>query len=115
VTEPSNSAVEQAVQARIAAAKVRVQAAKERRDDLAQARRYGIAHRHARKLRNLARKLTRKGPMSASDAQRGLIAGSDRRAYQETGAEAPLWPAVARYAVDSNIVSVDGDGVFSVA
>lgn len=68
-----------------------------------------------RLARNLARKLTRKGPMSASDAQRGLIAGSDRRAYQETGAEAPLWPAVARYAVDSNIVSVDGDGVFSVA
>ena len=68
-----------------------------------------------RLARNLARKLTRKGPMSSSDAQRGLIAGTDRRAYQETGADAPLWPAVARYAVDSGIVNVDGDGVFSVA
>lgn len=68
-----------------------------------------------RLARNLARKLTRKGPMGSSDAQRGLIAGSDRKAYQETGADTPLWPAVARYAVDSNIVSVDGDGVFSVA
>ncbi|SMF64564.1 hypothetical protein [Streptomyces sp. Amel2xC10] len=50
----SSSHVEQAVQARIAAARIRVQAAKERRDDLAAARRRGLAHRHARKLRNLA-------------------------------------------------------------
>ena len=50
----STSHVEQQVQARIAAAKVRVQAAKERRDDLAAARKRGLAHRHARKLRNLA-------------------------------------------------------------
>lgn len=68
-----------------------------------------------RLARKLARKLQAKGPMRSSDAQRGLIAGSDRRAYQETGADAPLWPAVAGYAVDSGIVSVDGDGVFSVA
>jgi hypothetical protein len=54
VTEPSTSHVEQQVQQRIAAAKARVQAAKERRDDLAAARRRGLAHRHARKLRNLA-------------------------------------------------------------
>jgi hypothetical protein len=53
VIEPT-SHVEQQVQARIAAAKVRVQAAKERRDDLAAARRRGLTHRHARKLRNLA-------------------------------------------------------------
>lgn len=68
-----------------------------------------------RLARKLARKLAAKGPMGSSDAQRGLIAGSDRKAYQETGADAPLWPSVARYAVDSSIVSVDGDGVFSVA
>ncbi|MFE2530415.1 hypothetical protein [Streptomyces sp. NPDC059371] len=48
------SHVEQQVQARIAAARVRIQAAKERRDSLAQARQRGLAHRHARKLRNLA-------------------------------------------------------------
>lgn len=48
------SHVEQQVQARIAAARVKVQAAKQRRDDLAAARRRGLARRHARKLRNLA-------------------------------------------------------------
>lgn len=68
-----------------------------------------------RLARKLARKLAAKGPMRSSDAQRGLITGADRRAYQETGADAPLWPAVVRYAVDSSIVSVDDDGVFSVA
>jgi len=50
----STSAVEQAVQARIAQARIRVAAAKERRDDLAAARKRGLAHRHARKLRLLA-------------------------------------------------------------
>ncbi len=50
----TESHVDAAVQARIAAAKVRVQAAKQRRDDLAQARKRGLAHRHARKLKNLA-------------------------------------------------------------
>ncbi|MEH0627904.1 hypothetical protein [Streptomyces stelliscabiei] len=50
----STSAVEQAVQARIQAQRIKVQAAKERRDDLAAARKRGLAHRHARKLRNLA-------------------------------------------------------------
>lgn len=54
MTEPPTSHVEQQVQARIAAARVKVQAAKERRDDLAAARRRGLARRHARKLRNLA-------------------------------------------------------------
>lgn len=49
-----DSAVEQAVQARITAARIRVQAAQKRRDDLAQARRRGLAHRHAQKLRNQA-------------------------------------------------------------
>lgn len=50
----STSAVEQAVQQRIAAARIRVQAARQRRDDLAAARRRGLAHRHAAKLRALA-------------------------------------------------------------
>ncbi|MEV4865630.1 hypothetical protein [Streptomyces ossamyceticus] len=54
LTTASTSHVEQQVQARIAAARIKVQAAKERRDDLAAARRRGLAHRHARKLRNLA-------------------------------------------------------------
>ncbi|WJV47649.1 hypothetical protein [Streptomyces flavofungini] len=50
----STSAVEQAVQARIAAARVRIQAATRRRDELAAARRRGLAARHVNKLRNLA-------------------------------------------------------------
>ncbi|MGW4021069.1 hypothetical protein [Streptomyces sp. NPDC005009] len=50
----STSAVEQAVQARIAAARIRIQAAKKRRDDLTAARRRGLARRHAQKLRNQA-------------------------------------------------------------
>jgi len=54
VTEPSTSAVEQAVAARIAAVKIRAATAKQQRDDLAQARRRGLAHRHAAKLRALA-------------------------------------------------------------
>lgn len=50
----ATSAVEQAIQARIQVQRIKVQAAKERRDDLAQARRRGLAHRHAAKLRALA-------------------------------------------------------------
>lgn len=50
----STSAVEQAVQARIAAVRIRVQAAAKRREDLAQARRRGLARRHAAKLRRQA-------------------------------------------------------------
>lgn len=48
------SHVEQQIQARIAAARAKVQAAQQRRDDLAAARRRGLAHRHAAKLRRLA-------------------------------------------------------------
>lgn len=47
----STSAVEQA---RIVAARIKVQAARERRDDLAAARKRGLARRHAAKLRRLA-------------------------------------------------------------
>lgn len=50
----STSHVEQQIQARIQAQRVKVQAAKERRDDLAQARKRGLARRHAAKLRALA-------------------------------------------------------------
>lgn len=57
----SVSHVEQQIQQRIAAARVRVQAAQQRRDDLAQARKRGLAHRHARKLRNLAEAEQRQG------------------------------------------------------
>ncbi|GKQ37187.1 hypothetical protein [Streptomyces sp. A012304] len=48
------SHVEQQVQARIAAARARVQAAKQRRDELSAARRRGLAARHANKLRRQA-------------------------------------------------------------
>lgn len=50
----STSHVEQQVQARIAAARVKIQAAKERRASLAETRRAGLARRHAAKLRRLA-------------------------------------------------------------
>lgn len=48
------SHVEQQIAARIAAARVRIQAARERRDELSTARRAGLARRHAQKLSNLA-------------------------------------------------------------
>lgn len=54
MTEPSTSAVELAVQQRIQAARIRVAAAQQRRDELSAARRRGLAARHANKLRNLA-------------------------------------------------------------
>lgn len=50
----STSHVEAEIQRRIQAQRIKVQAAKERRDDLAQARKRGLAHRHARKLKALA-------------------------------------------------------------
>lgn len=53
MTEPV-SHVEQQVQARIAAARVKVQAAKQQRAELSAARRRGLAARHANKLRRLA-------------------------------------------------------------
>jgi hypothetical protein len=53
VTEPT-SHVEQEIQRRIQAQRVKVQAARERRASLAEARRYGIARRHAAKLARLA-------------------------------------------------------------
>ncbi|MFI1937712.1 hypothetical protein ACH44C_11000 [Streptomyces purpureus] len=50
----STSAVEQAVQARIQVARWRAENARRRRAELAEARRRGLAARHAQKLRNLA-------------------------------------------------------------
>ncbi|MFD1660002.1 hypothetical protein ACFSL4_17815 [Streptomyces caeni] len=50
----TESHVEQQVQQRIAAARIRVQAAAKRREDFAAARHHGLARRHATKLRNLA-------------------------------------------------------------
>ncbi|WP_103543333.1 hypothetical protein [Streptomyces sp. SM1] len=49
----STSHVEAQVQARIAAARVKVQAARERREELSAAHRRGLAARHATKLRRL--------------------------------------------------------------
>ncbi|MET7643020.1 hypothetical protein ABZS83_05125 [Streptomyces sp. NPDC005426] len=46
--------VDDVVAARIEAARVRIQAAKRRREELSAARRRGLAARHAQKLRNLA-------------------------------------------------------------
>ncbi|MFJ3093601.1 hypothetical protein [Streptomyces hydrogenans] len=50
----STSAVEQAVQARIAAARQRTENEQRRRRELTEARQRGLTRRHARKLRNLA-------------------------------------------------------------
>ncbi|MET8172822.1 hypothetical protein [Streptomyces clavifer] len=46
--------VDDVVTARIEAARVRIQAAKRRREELSAARRRGLAARHAAKLRHLA-------------------------------------------------------------
>lgn len=46
--------VDDIVQERITAARIRIQAAKRRREELGAARRRGLAARHAQKLRNLA-------------------------------------------------------------
>ena len=54
MTEPSTSAVEQAVTARIQAAKRRTEDMRRQRAELAAARKAGLAHRHAAKLRALA-------------------------------------------------------------
>lgn len=67
MTEPSTSAVELAVAARIAAARIKVQAARERRTSLAEARQYGIARRHAQKLRNLAAQEQRRADEQQQD------------------------------------------------
>ncbi|MEW2177168.1 hypothetical protein AB0890_12665 [Streptomyces sp. NPDC005406] len=47
--------VDDVVAARIEAARIRIQAAKRRREELSAARRRGLAARHAQKLRNLNR------------------------------------------------------------
>lgn len=49
----SSSYAEQQVQQRITAAKVRIAAARERRESFAEARKHGLRHRHAAKLRHL--------------------------------------------------------------
>lgn len=63
------SHVEQQIQARIQAARVKVQAAKERRASLAEARRAGLAHRHAAKLRHLAEAEERRQAADHDDGQ----------------------------------------------
>lgn len=54
MTEPSTSAVELAVTARIQAAKRRTEDMRRQRAELAAARKAGLARRHAAKLRALA-------------------------------------------------------------
>lgn len=54
MTEQFSSHVEQQIRAQIAAARFKVQATKEKRASLAEARRAGLARRHAQKLRRLA-------------------------------------------------------------
>lgn len=54
MTEPSTSAVDQAVTARIAAARRRTEDMRRQRAELAEARRAGLARRHAAKLARLA-------------------------------------------------------------
>lgn len=80
----STSAVEQAVQARIAAARIRVAAAKQRRDDLAAARKRGLAHRHAQKLRNLAEREQRQA--DEQDDHRASVRTTDGSATPTGGA-----------------------------
>ncbi|MGW4752005.1 hypothetical protein [Streptomyces chartreusis] len=65
--EPT-SYVEQQVQARIAAARFKVQAAKKRADDLHAARQRGLARRHAQKLRNQAEARWRQEELDAEQA-----------------------------------------------
>ncbi|MGQ4727044.1 hypothetical protein ACUN3E_05215 [Streptomyces sp. Ju416(a)] len=48
--------VDDVVAAKVEAARVRIQAAKRRREELAAARRRGLAARHAAKLRHLAQR-----------------------------------------------------------
>lgn len=50
--------VDDVVAERIAAARLRIEAAKKRRAALAAARQRGLAHRHAAKLRNLSARTT---------------------------------------------------------
>ncbi|MEU0428518.1 hypothetical protein ABZ235_33940 [Streptomyces canus] len=65
MTEPSTSHVEQQIQQRIAAARVKVQAARLQREELSAARRRGLAARHANKLRRLAEAEQRQGDQAA--------------------------------------------------
>ncbi|MDX3708788.1 hypothetical protein PV733_07340 [Streptomyces europaeiscabiei] len=69
MTEPSNSAVEQQIAARIAAVKIRAATAKQQRDELSAARRRGLAARHANKLRRLAEQEQRAQQPQADDGQ----------------------------------------------
>jgi hypothetical protein len=69
MTEPSTSHVELEIQRRIQAQRVKVQAAKEQRAGLAAARRAGLAHRHAAKLRALAEAEERRQAAEENDGQ----------------------------------------------
>lgn len=64
----SESHVEQAVAARIAAAKRKAEQEKQRRAELAEARKRGLAYRHAQRLRNLAEAALDNQTLAASGA-----------------------------------------------
>lgn len=88
--------VDDVVAERIATARIRIAAAKRRRDELTAARRRGLVARHAAKLRNLAatdrrRAATNKapgpGPVTATDltaVQQQLERIADRLDNEET-------------------------------
>lgn len=65
----STSYVEQQIAARIQAAKAKVQAARQRRDELSAARRRGLAARHANKLRRLVEAEQRAQQQRLGDGQ----------------------------------------------
>ncbi|MEU3836112.1 hypothetical protein [Streptomyces microflavus] len=58
--------VDDVVAAKVEAARVRIQAAKRRRDELAAARKRGLAARHANKLRRIAAQQTTQ-PVTTDD------------------------------------------------
>ncbi|MGW6288826.1 hypothetical protein [Streptomyces sp. NPDC055107] len=69
------------VQERIAAARRKIANDKQRREELAEARRHGIAARHRQKLAHLARTTTQ--PPSTTAAERADQSGQDTRAREE--------------------------------
>ncbi|MCX5522973.1 hypothetical protein OG342_08875 [Streptomyces bobili] len=98
VTE-STSAVEQAVQQRIQAARIRVAASQQRRDELSAARRRGLAARHANRLRNLAEQAQRAQQHQDDDETAPKENHMSKRALSHTAATgaAPLAAEIAEH------------------
>ncbi|MFE3475713.1 hypothetical protein ACFXOI_29525 [Streptomyces bacillaris] len=64
--------VDDVVAAKVEAARVRIQAAKRRREELAAARKRGLAARHANKLRRLAAQQQNAQPVTTDDGSTPL-------------------------------------------